>query len=91
MPNRQEGATVRLKTFRAFSLEEAIAAVEDDLGTDAVVLHTRTYRKRLGFFKLIPRTVVEVIASAGGESEKDTSATSEVTPAAGSSRAAQAR
>ena len=82
---------MRLKTFRAFSLEEAIAAVEDDLGTDAVVLHTRTYRKRLGFFKLIPRTVVEVIASAGGESEKDTSATSEVTPAAGSSRAAQAR
>ena len=91
MPNRQEGATVRLKTFRAFSLDEAIAAVEDDLGTNAVILHTRSYRKRLGFFKLIPRTVVEVIASAGGVEEAHTISSPKSPVSADTGRTAQAR
>jgi flagellar biosynthesis GTPase FlhF len=59
---RQEGDTMRLKTFRAFTLSEALGAVKSDLGEHAVVLHTRTF-KRGGFFGLGGREIVEVIAS----------------------------
>jgi flagellar biosynthesis protein FlhF len=61
-PNRQEGDRVRLKTFRAFTLAEALDAVHEDLGTGAAILHTRTF-KRGGFLGLGGREVVEVIAS----------------------------
>jgi flagellar biosynthesis protein FlhF len=53
---------VRLKTFRAFTLSEALDAVHEDLGTDAAILHTRTF-KRGGFLGIGGREVVEVIAS----------------------------
>ena len=55
---------MRLKTFRAFTLAEALDAVHDDLGRDAAVLHTRTFR-RGGFLGIGGREVVEVIASEG--------------------------
>jgi flagellar biosynthesis protein FlhF len=61
-PNRQEGDPVRLKTFRAFTLAEALDAVHADLGTEAAILHTRTF-KRGGFLGLGGREVVEIIAS----------------------------
>ncbi len=53
---------MRLKTFRAFTLAEALDAVHGDLGPDAAILHTRTF-KRGGFLGLGGREVVEVIAS----------------------------
>ncbi len=53
---------MRLKTFRAFTLDEALDAVHDDLGEDAAILHTRTFRKG-GLLGLGGREVVEVIAS----------------------------
>ncbi len=53
---------MRLKTFRAFTLAEALDAVHEDLGTEAAILHTRTF-KRGGFLGLGGREVVEVIAS----------------------------
>ncbi len=53
---------MRLKTFRAFTLSEALDAVHEDLGTDAAILHTRTF-KRGGFLGIGGREVVEVIAS----------------------------
>jgi flagellar biosynthesis protein FlhF len=53
---------VRLKTFRAFTLAEALDAVHEDLGSEAAILHTRTF-KRGGFLGLGGREVVEVIAS----------------------------
>ncbi len=53
---------MRLKTFRAFTLSEALDAVHEDLGTEAAILHTRTF-KRGGFLGLGGREVVEVIAS----------------------------
>jgi len=53
---------VRLKTFRAFTLAEALDAVHEDLGTEAAILHTRTF-KRGGFLGIGGREVVEVIAS----------------------------
>jgi flagellar biosynthesis protein FlhF len=59
---RQEGDTMRLKTFRAFTLSEALGAVKSDLGEHAVILHTRTF-KRGGFLGIGGREIVEVIAS----------------------------
>ena len=59
---RQEGDSVRLKTFRAFTLDEALAAVHADLGSDAAILHTRTFR-RGGLFGIGGRELVEIIAS----------------------------
>jgi len=53
---------MRLKTFRAFTLSEALGAVKSDLGEQAVILHTRTF-KRGGFLGLGGREIVEVIAS----------------------------
>ena len=61
---RQEGDSVRLKTFRAFTLDEALAAVHADLGSDAAILHTRTFR-RGGLFGIGGRELVEIIASEG--------------------------
>ena len=52
---------MRLKTFRAFTLAEALDAVHGDLGADAAILHTRTFR-RGGFLGIGGREVVEVIA-----------------------------
>ena len=61
---------MRLKTYRAYSLQEAIEAVQGDLGTDAVILHTRSFSKR-SLFGLLRRNIVEVIASDTAEvSEK---------------------
>jgi flagellar biosynthesis protein FlhF len=53
---------VRLKTFRAFTLDEALDAVRSDLGVDAAILHTRTFR-RGGFLGIGSQEIVEVIAS----------------------------
>ncbi|QNN23894.1 flagellar biosynthesis protein FlhF [Planctomycetales bacterium ZRK34] len=51
-----------MKTFEAESMAEALKRVKVELGADAVILHTRTYRRGglLGFGK---RTVVEVTAA----------------------------
>ncbi|MCP4834958.1 MAG: hypothetical protein GY895_09350 [Phycisphaera sp.] len=73
---------MRLKTFRAFSLDEALEAVHADLGTDAAILHTRTFR-RGGLFGIGGRELVEVIAS---EVEPDTSVLPDVTRPSQSSR-----
>lgn len=53
---------MRLKTFRAHSMADALAAVKTDLGRDAVILHTRTVKigGLLGFGR---RTLFEVTAS----------------------------
>ncbi len=52
-----------LKTYRAASMAEALAEVKKDLGPDAVILHTRSYRVG-GFAGIGARTVVEITASA---------------------------
>jgi flagellar biosynthesis protein FlhF len=55
-------ALVNLKTFRAKSMADALAAVKKDLGRDAVILHTRNYRSG-GILGLGRRTIVEITAS----------------------------
>jgi len=55
-------ASVTLKTFRARSMAEALAQVKRDLGSDAVILHTRTY-KTGGVLGLGGHPIVEITAS----------------------------
>ena len=64
---------MRLKTFRAFSLSEALDAVQQDLGPTAAILHTRTFRQG-GFLGLGGRDVVEVIASETTDEVGDSAA-----------------
>jgi flagellar biosynthesis protein FlhF len=54
---------MKLKTYRAPTMADALAAVKKDLGKDAVILHTRTLKTGgiLGFFA---RPAVEITASA---------------------------
>lgn len=52
-----------LRTYRAYTMTEALAAVRSDLGADAVILHTRSFAQG-GFLGIGRRTVVEVTASA---------------------------
>jgi flagellar biosynthesis protein FlhF len=51
-----------LKTYQAPTMAECLAEVKRDLGRDAVILHTRTVRKR-GLLGLFRRCLWEVTAS----------------------------
>jgi len=53
---------VKLKTYQAWTMGEALDFVKSDLGADAVILHTRTF-ERGGFFGIGKRTVVEITAA----------------------------
>src|SRR5262245_11679498 len=55
-------APMNLKTFRAKTMADALAEVKKDLGKDAVILHTRTYRVG-GWMGVGGRSVVEITAS----------------------------
>ncbi len=63
-----------LKTYRAASMAEALAEVKKDLGADAVILHTRSYRVG-GFAGIGARTVVEITASADSRAATGTART----------------
>jgi flagellar biosynthesis protein FlhF len=79
-------AALKLKTYQAWTMSEALAFVKKDLGADAVILHTRTF-ERGGFFGFGRKAVVEITAAraadmpkgepARGEGEKGDTATSE--------------
>ncbi|HYE03440.1 MAG TPA: flagellar biosynthesis protein FlhF [Phycisphaerales bacterium] len=53
---------MKLRTFRARTMAEALAAVKKDLGRGAVILHTRSLKVG-GVLGMGRRTVVEIIAS----------------------------
>ena len=53
---------MNLRTYTAASMAEVLTLVKQDLGPDAIILHTRTYR-RGGFLGLGPRPVVEITAT----------------------------
>lgn len=52
-----------LRTYRANSMADALAEVKKDLGCDAVILHTRTYKVG-GVMGLGARSIVEITASS---------------------------
>lgn len=53
---------MRLKTFRAATMADALSQVKKDLGKDAVILHTRSY-KAGSIFGLGGKPTVEITAS----------------------------
>jgi len=53
---------MNLKTYQAQSMSEALAMVKKDLGRDAVILHTRSFKKG-GVFGLGGKSVVEITAA----------------------------
>lgn len=53
---------MKLKTFRAPSMAQALALVKQDLGNEAMVLHTRTF-KHGGVLGFGAKTVVEITAT----------------------------
>lgn len=55
---------MKLKTFKASTMPQALAQVKREIGPDAVIVNTRTY-SRGGFFGLRAKTVVEVTARQG--------------------------
>ncbi|UCD74459.1 MAG: flagellar biosynthesis protein FlhF [Phycisphaerales bacterium] len=57
---------MNLKTYQAYTMAEALAAVKRDLGADAVILNTRAFKRR-ALFGLRRKTVVEVTATTGGQ------------------------
>lgn len=60
---------MKLKTYQAYTMAEALAAVKRDLGQSAVILHTRTF-KRGGFLGFGRKTVVEVTATVDEQARK---------------------
>ena len=57
-------ANVSLKTFQAPTMAECLSRVKRELGKDAVILHTRSYRVG-GFLGIGRRAMVEITASVG--------------------------
>ena len=53
---------MNLKTYRANSMADALTEVKKDLGKDAVILHTRTYKVG-GMLGMGRRSIVEITAS----------------------------
>ena len=41
---------MNIKTYQAFTMAEALAAVKQDLGHDAVILHTRAFKREERMF-----------------------------------------
>ncbi|MCE9591847.1 MAG: flagellar biosynthesis protein FlhF [Planctomycetes bacterium] len=78
---------MNLKTFTAGSMAEALALVNKHLGSKAVILHTRSY-KRGGFLGLWCTTVVEVTAGDRREVAAKRGERAAQTPAARTSTAA---
>ncbi len=79
---------MNVRTFVAGSMADALEQVRRGLGSDAVVLHTRTY-KRGGLFGLGAKAVVEVTAADGRELGRKRAREAKQSPRA--QRLAQAR
>jgi flagellar biosynthesis protein FlhF len=66
---------MHLQTFTAATMAEALAQVKSVLGNQAVILHTRTVRKRM-WLGLRRREIVEITAGTGLQVPARTSGTS---------------
>ena len=54
---------MQIKTFRALDMRDALRAVKEELGPEAVILSTREVKSGGGAFGLFSRAVVEVTAA----------------------------
>ena len=58
---------MQLKTFRGLDMKDALQAVKEELGPDAVILSTRQVQSDGGAFGLFSRPLVEVTAAVDRE------------------------
>jgi flagellar biosynthesis protein FlhF len=58
---------MQIKTFRALNMREALRAVKEELGPDAVILSTQQVKTNGGAFGLFTRPLVEVTAAVDRE------------------------
>lgn len=64
-------AEMTLKTYRARTMADALTEVKKDLGRDAVILHTRSYKVG-GWLGLGAKPIVEITASTGDTTRSPT-------------------
>ena len=53
---------MKVKIFTATNMQDALAQVKNDLGRDAIILHSRRFRKG-GFLGFFSKEMVEVMAA----------------------------
>ncbi len=53
---------MRVKKYQAEDMQQAVLKVKSDLGSDAIILHTRRFKKG-GFFGFFAKEMVEVLAT----------------------------
>ncbi len=54
---------MHIKTFHAFTMQEAIHSIKAELGSDAVILSTKEFRKQGPFARWFSRPLIEVTAA----------------------------
>ncbi len=54
---------MKIKTFQALTMQDAIRAIKEDLGSDAVILSSKRVRKGGHLFGLFGRSMIEVAAA----------------------------
>jgi flagellar biosynthesis protein FlhF len=62
---------MKIKTFQAMTMTEAMRTIKEELGSDAVILSTKSVKQQGGVFGLFGRTVVEVTAAVDFEAQDD--------------------
>ncbi len=78
---------MNLQTYRDRTMAGALQKVKQDLGRDAVILHTRTF-KRGGLFGLGGKNVVEITATTQSKRLSNTWTHSKIAPRSGGTAAA---
>ena len=68
-----------IKTFRGRTPAEALSQIKKELGSSAVILHTRTHRTG-GFLGIGAHTVTEITAAAGDHIDQPTTRTPRLSP-----------
>jgi flagellar biosynthesis protein FlhF len=63
---------MQIKTFRALNMREALSAVKQELGPDAVILSTQQVKTTGGAFGLFTRPLVEITAAVDREGTRPT-------------------
>mgnify|MGYP001501968863 CR=1 FL=1 len=53
---------MKIKTFQALTMTEALRTIKEELGADAVILSTKSVKQQGKMFGLFGRAVVEVTA-----------------------------
>jgi flagellar biosynthesis protein FlhF len=74
---------VKVRTFYAASMQEAITAIKQELGADAVILSTRRVRKWGNAFGMLGSSALEVMAAVEEELADQADAIGEKRPAQG--------